>query len=129
MSKRLLEERLTQWLLRQFCRSAGLLSMTAQLIAPRKSLRVTRSVIRDRKSTRLNSSHRCISYAVFCLKKKTVSERARTSSDARRSRDDTKNTKSTKETKDTEPTRAFLCVLCILCVLRVYSAECVSNWI
>src|SRR5437762_10110620 len=23
--------------------------------------------IRDRKSTRLNSSHRCISYAVFCL--------------------------------------------------------------
>src|SRR5437879_9680039 len=27
-------------------------------------------VFRDRKSTRLNSSHRCISYAVFCLKKK-----------------------------------------------------------
>src|SRR5437763_3757725 len=27
-------------------------------------------VLRDRKSTRLNSSHRCISYAVFCLKKK-----------------------------------------------------------
>src|SRR5437764_7385492 len=27
---------------------------------------------RDRKSTRLNSSHRCISYAVFCLKKKNV---------------------------------------------------------
>src|SRR5437762_9515179 len=26
--------------------------------------------IQDRKSTRLNSSHRCISYAVFCLKKK-----------------------------------------------------------
>src|SRR5437762_7114741 len=26
----------------------------------------------DRKSTRLNSSHRCISYAVFCLKKKTM---------------------------------------------------------
>src|ERR1017187_5980025 len=24
----------------------------------------------DRKSTRLNSSHRCISYAVFCFKKK-----------------------------------------------------------
>src|SRR5437762_2718425 len=24
----------------------------------------------DRKSTRLNSSHRCISYAVFCLKNK-----------------------------------------------------------
>src|SRR5437762_9524268 len=25
--------------------------------------------LKDRKSTRLNSSHRCISYAVFCLKK------------------------------------------------------------
>src|SRR5690348_17753887 len=28
---------------------------------------------RDRKSTRLNSSHPSISYAVFCLKKKTLS--------------------------------------------------------
>src|SRR5437764_10064987 len=28
----------------------------------------------DRKSTRLNSSHRCISYAVFCLKKKKNKE-------------------------------------------------------
>src|SRR5947207_10365323 len=27
-------------------------------------------VVRDRKSTRLNSSHTVISYAVFCLKKK-----------------------------------------------------------
>src|SRR5205807_5899837 len=27
---------------------------------------------RDRKSTRLNSSHLVISYAVFCLKKKTI---------------------------------------------------------
>src|SRR2546422_2377690 len=31
----------------------------------------------DRKSTRLNSSHGYISYAVFCLKKKTVSSRMR----------------------------------------------------
>src|SRR5205807_10245885 len=30
-------------------------------------------VSRDRKSTRLNSSHLVISYAVFCLKKKTDS--------------------------------------------------------
>src|SRR5437879_7792386 len=30
----------------------------------------------DRKSTRLNSSHRCISYAVFCLKKKKQRYRA-----------------------------------------------------
>src|SRR5437879_7410868 len=31
----------------------------------------------DRKSTRLNSSHRCISYAVFCLKKKITSDKRR----------------------------------------------------
>src|SRR5437763_11311240 len=31
----------------------------------------------DRKSTRLNSSHRCISYAVFCLKKKTKQKPSR----------------------------------------------------
>src|SRR3712207_8379875 len=30
------------------------------------------SPARDRKSTRLNSSHANISYAVFCLKKKTL---------------------------------------------------------
>src|SRR5207247_11158037 len=30
------------------------------------------SELRDRKSTRLNSSHEWISYAVFCLKKKTI---------------------------------------------------------
>src|SRR5699024_12808802 len=30
-----------------------------------------RNIIKDRKSTRLNSSHVSISYAVFCLKKKT----------------------------------------------------------
>src|SRR5258708_27218174 len=29
---------------------------------------------RDRKSTRLNSSHQIISYAVFCLKKKTEAQ-------------------------------------------------------
>src|SRR5437762_6157662 len=32
--------------------------------------RRVKTSITDRKSTRLNSSHRCISYAVFCLKKK-----------------------------------------------------------
>src|SRR3712207_7993305 len=31
---------------------------------------------RDRKSTRLNSSHANISYAVFCLKKKTIINRS-----------------------------------------------------
>src|SRR5699024_12256409 len=32
---------------------------------------VNQAIIEDRKSTRLNSSHVSISYAVFCLKKKT----------------------------------------------------------
>src|SRR5438876_7749752 len=39
------------------------------------ALRQTRAVVSqlpDRKSTRLNSSHPSISYAVFCLKKKTT---------------------------------------------------------
>src|SRR5437879_7889007 len=36
------------------------------------------AVDEDRKSTRLNSSHRCISYAVFCLKNK---KRVRANSD------------------------------------------------
>src|SRR5258708_9746122 len=33
------------------------------------------AVVVDRKSTRLNSSHQIISYAVFCLKKKKNSKR------------------------------------------------------
>src|SRR3712207_7099023 len=35
-----------------------------------RARRVLREQVRDRKSTRLNSSHANISYAVFCLKKK-----------------------------------------------------------
>src|SRR5690242_21944167 len=37
---------------------------------PKGSGGLTQSLHRDRKSTRLNSSHMSISYAVFCLKKK-----------------------------------------------------------
>src|SRR5258708_16013787 len=33
-------------------------------------LRLDAATVQDRKSTRLNSSHQIISYAVFCLKKK-----------------------------------------------------------
>src|SRR5437764_5903291 len=40
----------------------------------RPDLAVT-GVAGDRKSTRLNSSHRCSSYAVFCLKKKHLKPR------------------------------------------------------
>src|SRR5687768_18247496 len=38
--------------------------------APDRSLSLGELAARDRKSTRLNSSHGYISYAVFCLKKK-----------------------------------------------------------
>src|SRR3712207_8031207 len=49
-------------------RVRALLSSRAQLVDMRRDLG---SKIRgDRKSTRLNSSHANISYAVFCLKKK-----------------------------------------------------------
>src|SRR5438128_5001220 len=42
-------------------------------------------VVEDRKSTRLNSSHGSISYAVFCLKKKrTAGRTARGAADASR---------------------------------------------
>src|SRR5437762_6620187 len=34
----------------------------------------SKALLQDRKSTRLNSSHRCISYAVFGLKKKKKME-------------------------------------------------------
>src|SRR5437868_12490683 len=43
----------------------------------RASLLVQRDQRRDRKSTRLNSSHVSISYAVFCLKKKNKEPAAR----------------------------------------------------
>src|SRR3712207_7317003 len=36
------------------------------------SIKEAREAIGDRKSTRLNSSHANISYAVFCLKKKKI---------------------------------------------------------
>src|SRR2546427_6097913 len=39
-------------------------------LAPDRSLADKAGEIEDRKSTRLNSSHSQISYAVFCLKKK-----------------------------------------------------------
>src|SRR5947208_10752830 len=41
---------------------------------PRRALEWT-DVGTDRKSTRLNSSHQIISYAVFCLKKKKLSDK------------------------------------------------------
>src|SRR5260221_6605593 len=43
--------------------------------------RILRQLGRDRKSTRLNSSHTVISYAVFCLKKKMNQDRVLTATD------------------------------------------------
>src|SRR5437879_9690599 len=54
-----------------------LLEETAQGVAAAFGARAEVEYRRlDRKSTRLNSSHRCISYAVFCLKKKNKKQRA-----------------------------------------------------
>src|SRR5258708_24763322 len=49
--------------------SAFLLTAT-KLPVVRIILKSVPNKLRDRKSTRLNSSHQIISYAVFCLKKK-----------------------------------------------------------
>src|SRR5438874_5001572 len=46
----------------------------------RAALQKALPVVKDRKSTRLNSSHVEISYAVFCLKKKKKAARATSSS-------------------------------------------------
>src|SRR5437762_7331390 len=50
-----------------------LLDEAEQPVAQRElRLWILGSRAQDRKSTRLNSSHRCISYAGFCLKKKKI---------------------------------------------------------
>src|SRR2546430_7303191 len=55
----------------------GSQSVRFQPFVPRRSQPLFRHSVGDRKSTRLNSSHSQISYAVFCLKKKNTSDRAR----------------------------------------------------
>src|SRR5207248_7363666 len=49
----------------------GLLNTVDRFAAP-AATPILLNLFLDRKSTRLNSSHRTISYAVFCLKKKTI---------------------------------------------------------
>src|SRR5437660_698488 len=54
---------------------AGMLASGALAVSiERIAYRPLRAAPRDRKSTRLNSSHVAISYAVFCLKKKKKEE-------------------------------------------------------
>src|SRR5699024_11898049 len=45
-------------------------AMSPPIQSTSSAIRIPRTVRTDRKSTRLNSSHVSISYAVFCLKKK-----------------------------------------------------------
>src|SRR2546426_5954653 len=52
-----------------FRSEAGAYGRPSTCIAPRSG-RTAPATMLDRKSTRLNSSHLVISYAVFCLKKK-----------------------------------------------------------
>src|SRR2546429_4072682 len=63
---------------RSSVRTRGLLNAYEGAIhAPKESLYVQKeSLYVDRKSTRLNSSHGYISYAVFCLKKKNIGQYA-----------------------------------------------------
>src|SRR5688572_31186026 len=56
-------------------RAAGVLSGPEQSRTAERHARA--AVFRDRKSTRLNSSHSQISYAVFCLKKKKKKKKQR----------------------------------------------------
>src|SRR5688572_32191971 len=51
---------------------------------------VTRSRTGDRKSTRLNSSHSQISYAVFCLKKKKKKKKKNKSNKKKKKRNNKK---------------------------------------
>src|SRR5688572_32076263 len=51
-------------------RHAAMLLINGQTAGVAERLQYAETALRDRKSTRLNSSHSQISYAVFCLKKK-----------------------------------------------------------
>src|SRR5256886_13315573 len=54
----------------EIARGANKIGTTSRGIGPAYEDKMARRGLRDRKSTRLNSSHSQISYAVFCLKKK-----------------------------------------------------------
>src|SRR5256885_12777201 len=58
----------------------------------------------DRKSTRLNSSHLVISYAVFCLKKKKKNNKGRSILNDQHTPTSTLN--------DSDHTQCYICVIC-----------------
>src|SRR5258708_30091367 len=63
-------QRLTALLVIETSRVRHVEAACRALDQPHSDLTLEREVGVDRKSTRLNSSHQIISYAVFCLKKK-----------------------------------------------------------
>src|SRR5690606_41550766 len=67
-------------------RRLGPMGLEGEPLAADLDLRVEQAVragpVEDRKSTRLNSSHVKISYAVFCLKKKNKSNKSTSNSDS-----------------------------------------------
>src|SRR5947208_11399260 len=58
----------TEWLISYLEQYEKLPGLNKTALA--KSVNLANEIFTDRKSTRLNSSHQIISYAVFCLKKK-----------------------------------------------------------
>src|SRR2546430_14225274 len=67
-----LHDALPIWASREMNETEFLMEFPIQRQKTRSSFHSLRYPDRDRKSTRLNSSHSQISYAVFCLKKKKV---------------------------------------------------------
>src|SRR5437879_7897128 len=66
---------ISRWIIFQGCRAPAESEETLCLpVRPATCALQSKRAEPDRKSTRLNSSHRCISYAVFCLKKKKITQ-------------------------------------------------------
>src|SRR5688572_31256994 len=63
-----------------------LLALAAGALADNRDRRVV--MLGDRKSTRLNSSHSQISYAVFCLKKKNTKKKQPTPENTQKKREE-----------------------------------------
>src|SRR5258708_13696682 len=59
---------------RQLQQARGRVAVQDRRARPAARVQLSGHAAEDRKSTRLNSSHQIISYAVFCLKKKKTKE-------------------------------------------------------
>src|SRR5256885_10354302 len=73
LAQRIDEETMRQRTLKDTLETARReVSLAARVLARTPGFSLITIITLDRKSTRLNSSHLVISYAVFCLKKKTI---------------------------------------------------------